>query len=134
MRRYLRKLNPSATEVLDFAVAKAKENNRKEKLSYIPYILALMAAFYLIPRLILPVYYDENLTIALAHIAAFLANLIYAKKRGGKLWLMVCTAVLFAPTIFSYYHEDLWYHIAICFGAAVLGAFIGCRLPAKKSA
>lgn len=133
MARYIKKLNPNAGAALEKGIKKAFKEKRQKRIASIPYIIALMAVYYLLPRLeatyILP--YESSLIIC--HVVTFIAMFIYERRKGGRdLGIVLLLAALFAPTIFAYFISEMWYHIAICAAAAFLGLLAGTLLPKKK--
>lgn len=132
MAKYIGKLNPLAGDALMKGVKQAKRKKSNERLGYLPYLAVLAAAYYLFPRfgwMILPT--NESVLIA-AHLLTLVVMGVYGYKKGGALGIIGAAAILFAPTIFLYYIEDMWYHILICVVAGFAGIVIGGKLGAKK--
>ncbi len=132
MARYIKRLNPTAGEALEKGIKKGIKEGRKKLLKTIPFMVILMALYYLLPRLeeayILP--YESSLIIC--HIVTFITMIMYERKIEFKPFLAVYIGAIFAPTIFAYFISDMWYHIAICAGAALLGQLVGYFMPDKN--
>ena len=131
MARYIKKLNPVTGEVLEKAL---KENTRKKwkkRIGYLPYLVVLALAFYVLPPH-LWTYFDNEISLLITHVISFLVMSIYGYKKGGEPWLAVIVGLLFAPTILAYYYEDIWYHALFTAGAAFVGMYVGHYLNAKK--
>ena len=127
MARYLKWLNPDVGNQLVVAVKKVRAEKWKERIGYLPYLVILMAVYYLVPRLememcLLP--YESSLIIC--HVVTLVVMFVFGRKKALTLGLVVTIGVLFAPTIYAYYYiDEMWYHILICAAAALVGALIG---------
>lgn len=127
MARYLKWLNPDVGKELVAAVKKVSAERWKKRLGYLPYLLILMAVYYLVPRLEMEMYllpYESSLIIC--HVVTLVVMAVFGRKKEITLGLIVTIGVLFTPTIYAYYYiDEMWYHILICAAAALVGALIG---------
>ena len=131
MANYLKRLNPLAGNALVDAIKRSRVKQRKERLTYLPYLLILIAVYYLLPRLedVLPIPYESSLIIC--HLVTLVVMAVCGGKKVPSLGLVVVVAVIFAPTIFAYFYSDIWYHILICAAAALIGLLGGSRFRKK---
>jgi len=127
MARYLKWLNPNVGNELVAAVKKVSAERWKKRFGYLPYLLILMAVYYLLPRLEMEMYllpYESSLIIC--HVVTLVVMAVFGRKKELTLGLIVTIGVLFTPTIYAYYFiDEMWYHILICAAAALVGALIG---------
>lgn len=131
MANYLKRLNPHVGNALVDAIKRGREKKRKERLAYLPYLLVLMAVYYLLPRLedVLPIPYESSLIIC--HLVTLVVMAVCGGKKTPSLGLVAAVAVIFAPVIFAYFYSDIWYHILICAAAALIGLLGGRRFRKK---
>ncbi len=131
MARYIKSLNPIAGNALEMALKQAKDQKRKKRLGYLPYLAILAAAYFLILRfgwMMLPTY--ESCLIVL-HLVTLVVLGFYGNKKGGALGIIVASAALFTLALYVNYMEDQWYHILICAAVAFAGMYIGGNMRKK---
>ena len=132
MAKYISKLNPVAGDELIEGIKQAKQRKRKERLGYLPYLAVLAVIYYLFPRyawMFMPTYESTLITM---HVCTLIVLGVYGYKKENAVGIVGIAAILFAPTIFMYYLEHMWYHVLICAAAGFVGMVIGDIISVKK--
>ncbi len=132
MARYIKRLNPSSGSALEKGIKKGIKERRKKLLLSVPFMLILMAIYYLLPRLEESYLIPYMSSLIVCHVATFVIMFIYERKLSWEPMMAIYTAALFAPTIFAYFITEMWYHIAICAAAAFLGMLASVYIPKRK--
>ena len=131
MARYIQWLNPGVGKELVEAVKAARAKKWKNRLGFVPYLLILAAVYYITPRLEMMYLLPFESSLPICHVATLVVMFFCGRKKDLSLLLLVVVGVIFAPVIFAYFYEDMWYHILICVAAALVGMLIGMRLRKK---
>ncbi|MDO4799426.1 MAG: hypothetical protein Q4A52_02785 [Bacillota bacterium] len=94
----------------------------------IPYLIAVVLVFYLLPFLIKDT--GSGMTILLIVIPAscFLISLIYGLKNSFHWLFLLLIMLLFAPTIFLFYNESAAIYILIYGILSLVGNLIGSAI------
>ncbi len=98
---------------------------KKKLVSLIPYLVALVIDFYLLPLLIKDTGIGMLMMLIVIPLIAFICSVVYGIREGFNFLLTLATVVLFAPTIFIFYNETAWIYI-IAYGViSLVGNAIG---------
>ena len=129
---YIKKLNPAAGSALKDALKKNRAENRKKWLKNLPYIVILVAIYYLLPRYEFELFNRFGDSLIACHVATLVIMTIFGYKREGSFSVALLLGVLFAPVIYAYFFSEWWYHIVICGVAAFVGMLLGTKIYRAK--
>ena len=129
---YIKKLNPTAGNALTEALKKNRAESRKKWLKSLPYIVILVAIYYLLPRYEYMLNVPFGASLIICHIATLIVMMVFAYKCEGSFSMAVLLGVLFAPVIYAYFFSDWWYHILICAAVALVGMIAGSKIYRAK--
>ncbi len=107
-------------------------------LSLIPYILTMLVNFYLLPLLIIDTGSGMFMLLLAVPLIVLIASFIYGAVRGFSFFIPVITALLFAPTFFTFFDgmghniEALLVYLVIYTGISLVGNLIGKLFYRKK--
>lgn len=103
----------------------------KRLLRAIPYVIAILTAFYLLPLCISDT--GSAMMIALIAIPAlcFLTAFLFGWRNGFSWWFVGLVALLFVPTIWIYYNASAWVYAIVYAAFAMVGSFFGKLMPRR---
>ena len=97
----------------------------KVNIKVLPYLLANIAAFYLLPLVIRDTGSGMAVLLFGIPVICFITAIIFGIKHSFQWLYAVIIALLFCPTIFIYYNTTAWVYI-IAYGViAAVGNLIG---------
>lgn len=104
---------------------------KKKLLALIPYTIALVLNFYVLPLLIRNTGLAMLIMLMVIPLLTFICAVIYGVRQGFDFLLPIIATVLFAPTIFIFYDASAWVYIIAYVVIALVGNGIG-RIFYKK--
>ena len=104
---------------------------KKKLLALIPYAIALVLNFYVLPLLIKDTGMGMLMMLMVIPIITFICAVIYGVRQGFDFLFPIVATVLFAPTIFIFYNASAWVYIIAYAVIALAGNGIG-RIFYKK--
>ena len=130
MLRYISRLNPASGKSLKEAIKRGTTAKWQRRLRYLPYMVILAAAYYLIPRLDMLPLYSDHWFLIVEHLVTLVVMIIYARKNckdfeENILEMVLVVTAIFALMFFVYYSSEMWYHILICAVIVAVSFFFG---------
>ena len=104
---------------------------KKKLLALIPYVIALVINFYVLPFFIRDTGSGMLMLLLVIPLLTFICAVIYGVRQGFDLLLPVVATILFAPTISIFYNSSAWVYIIAYAIIALVGNGIG-RIFYKK--
>lgn len=104
---------------------------KKKLLALIPYAIALVLNFYVLPLLIKDTGMGMLMMLMVIPLITFICAVIYGVRQGFDFLLPIVATVLFVPTIFIFYNASAWVYIIAYAVIALAGNGIG-RIFYKK--
>lgn len=65
-------------------------------------------------------------------IYALVCSLLFCRKYGFKLWIIFLIAILFVPTMLTFYNSSVFIFVVVYFVIAVIGCVIGAVIHRQK--
>lgn len=65
-------------------------------------------------------------------ICALVCSLLFCRKYGFKLWIVFLIAILFVPTVLTFYNSSVFIFVVVYFVIAVIGCVIGTVIHKQK--
>lgn len=128
MVRYIRRLNADSGEKIASILNKQRQEQRKKRIGYIPYLLFLTAGFGLLGYLQLNgILYETGMIVAM-HVLAFLVCMIYCKVKGKERGFKNYTVILFFAGLMAFTDISYGYHVLICILSVLLGGKLGEKM------
>lgn len=85
----------------------------------------MLAAFYLLPLLLIDTGSAMLMMIFVIPVIALLCSAIYGIRQGFHLLFPIITMILFAPTIIIFYNLSAWVYIVAYGGLVLVGSAVG---------
>lgn len=104
---------------------------KKRLMALIPYVIVLVADFYLLPCLIDDTGIAILMMLCVIPLIAFICSVIYGVRHGFNFLLPLIAVILFIPTILIYYNESAWIYVLIYGIISLVGSGVG-RIFYKK--
>ena len=99
----------------------------------LPYIIAMICGFYIVPPLLQERLGDTVLLLAVLPVFCLLCAIIYGWRHRIS-WLYPCvTALLFVPAVFLYFDMGALIYVAAYAVTTLAGCLIGSFLSGKKT-
>ena len=98
----------------------------------IPYLVVVVAAFYLLPLLIQDTGTGILILIAAIPLICLCTSVLYGYKNSFSLLFVLLNAILFIPSLFIFYNSSAWVYIVGYGVIALIGNLIGMAM--NKSA
>ena len=93
--------------------------------SMLPYLLATLLCFYLLPRFIQDTGTAMFILLALLPVLCFVCALVYGVYNSFDWLYAAAVAILFVPSIFIYYNTSAWLYSPVYGAIALAGNAIG---------
>ncbi len=103
----------------------------KRILRTIPYVIAILVAFYLLPLGISDTGSAMTTLLIAIPVLCFLAAFLFGWRNGFSWWFVGLVAVLFVPTIWIYYNISAWGYTIVYAVFALVGSFLGKLMPKR---
>ena len=100
-------------------------------LFHLPYLLAPMAGFYLLPLLLRDTGGAILLLLAALPLLCLVSAFLYGRRFGFRWWLGPVVAALFVPTLWLFYDTSAWIYSIIYGVLTLLGSLLG-SLPRRR--
>lgn len=98
----------------------------------LPYLLAMIFAFYILPFLIIDTGSGMFILLIGIPMICYIASMIYGIKNSFNLLYPLFIMLLFAPSIFIFYNDSATIYIVIYGSISLIGNFIGSLIRKRK--
>lgn len=98
----------------------------------LPYLLAMIFAFYILPFLIIDTGSGMFILLIGIPMICYLVSMIYGIKNSFNLLYPLFIMLLFAPSIFIFYNDSATIYIVIYGSISLTGNFIGSLIRKRK--
>ena len=105
---------------------------KKKLVSLIPYAVALIAIFYVLPLSVHSTGLAMLTMLLIIPLLTLLCAVVYGRLHGFGLLFPLAAAVLFAPSILIFYNASAWVYIVIYAVVALAGVTVGSVLRRKS--
>ena len=106
--------------------------NKKKLIALVPYAVALLISFYLLPFAIIDTGSAIFMLLVCLPAITFICGVIYGILNGFNLLLTLLVAILFTPTLFIHYNSSAWVYIIAYAVIAFIGNALGRIFYRKK--
>lgn len=98
----------------------------------LPYLLAMIFAFYILPFLIIDTGSGMFILLIGIPMICYIVSMIYGIKNSFNLLYPLFIMLLFAPSIFIFYNDSATIYIVIYGSISLIGNFIGSLICKRK--
>ncbi len=98
----------------------------------LPYLLAMIFAFYILPFLIIDTGSGMFILLIGIPMICYIVSMIYGIKNSFNLLYPLFIMLLFAPSIFIFYNDSATIYIVIYGSISLIGNFIGSLIRKRK--
>ncbi len=104
----------------------------KKLSALIPYVIAMVVIFYVLPLLIRDTGFAMIIMLLVIPCLILICATIYGVQQGFNPLITLVTIILFAPTVFIFYNSSAWIYIVIYAIISLVGNGIGRAFYKKK--
>ena len=94
----------------------------------VPYLLIVIAAYYLLPLLIQDTGAGMLILIIAIPLICLVASMLYGAKNSFNLMFALIVAILFIPSLFIFYNSSTWVYTVGYGIIALIGSLIGMTI------